>query len=278
MFLIDHALGARVERALSRQLAGFIRSSRSLEPSLGADMLEAGGGCAAFAGPGHPLSRVAGLGFDGPVDGGVLDRIEDWCFARAEPCRVGASPLAHPSLFGELRARGYTLADLTNVYVRPVPGADEVLEAPSGVRVREASEADAELLERTLSLGFTGSPVPAPVMRHMPRIAFGCPGVRQFFGHVDGEAGPAGAGGMESAGDGVTLLFGTATVEAYRGRGVQTALLRHRLACARADPSCTLVVIQTRPGIPSERNIVRAGFRLMYTRPQLVRPVAARAG
>ncbi|MGB9008774.1 MAG: GNAT family N-acetyltransferase, partial [Candidatus Acidiferrales bacterium] len=90
-----------------------------------------------------------------------------------------------------------------------------------------------------------------------------------LLAYVDGE--PAG-GGVVSAYQGVAGLFGASTLPAFRRRGVQTALLRARLAWA-LDNDCDLVVSITQPGSISHRNIERFGFRVAYTRTKLVLPL-----
>ena len=52
---------------------------------------------------------------------------------------------------------------------------------------------------------------------------------------------------------------------------MQQALIVARLECTRAR-GCTLATIVSHPGIPTERNSVRLGFRMAYTRAVLVRP------
>jgi len=60
-------------------------------------------------------------------------------------------------------------------------------------------------------------------------------------------------------------LFGASTLPAFRNRGVQTALLKQRLARAAAE-NCDLAVCIAAPGSSSQRNVVRLGFSVLYTR------------
>jgi GNAT superfamily N-acetyltransferase len=57
----------------------------------------------------------------------------------------------------------------------------------------------------------------------------------------------------------------------FRGRGVQQALMATRLQRALALGS-TLAAIISHPHVATERNAVRLGFALGYTRVVLVRP------
>ena len=65
--------------------------------------------------------------------------------------------------------------------------------------------------------------------------------------------------------DGVAGLFGASTLPAFRGRGVQTALLETRLARA-VEAKCDLAVCLARPGSSSQRNVMKQGFATLYTR------------
>ena len=54
------------------------------------------------------------------------------------------------------------------------------------------------------------------------------------------------------------------TLPAYRRQGVHAALIRARMVVA-SEAGCDLVVVHTVPGAPSQRNVLRAGFQLLYT-------------
>ncbi|WP_050920801.1 GNAT family N-acetyltransferase [Deinococcus gobiensis] len=90
------------------------------------------------------------------------------------------------------------------------------------------------------------------------RLVAGVPGTRRFVATVGGEAAGTGAYATET---GVAALHGTATRPEFRGRGVQAALLAFRLAQA-AREGADLASVFVTPGSGSERNVVRAGFRL----------------
>jgi ribosomal protein S18 acetylase RimI-like enzyme len=90
-----------------------------------------------------------------------------------------------------------------------------------------------------------------------------------YFARRNGEV--AGAGGMRFA-EGVAQLCGAGTLPAHRRRGVQTALLQHRLADA-ARAGCDIAVVTTQPGSVSQQNVQRQGFELLYARAVLIRSV-----
>jgi GNAT superfamily N-acetyltransferase len=63
--------------------------------------------------------------------------------------------------------------------------------------------------------------------------------------------------------DGLATLGAMSTLPAHRRRGVQRALVLHRLRLAAAH-GCDLAVASTVPANASERNLVRAGFRPLH--------------
>jgi hypothetical protein len=74
-----------------------------------------------------------------------------------------------------------------------------------------------------------------------------------------------GGGATLALREGVAGLFGASTLPAFRNRGVQTALLKERLGRAMTE-NCDLAVCIAQPGSSSQRNVVRQGFSVLYTR------------
>ncbi|WP_253829825.1 GNAT family N-acetyltransferase [Prauserella aidingensis] len=66
-----------------------------------------------------------------------------------------------------------------------------------------------------------------------------------------------------TAHDDVAVLGGAATLPAYRGRGAQHRLLRHRLRVA-AESGCNLAVATAQPSSTSMRNLRISGFRIHH--------------
>jgi GNAT superfamily N-acetyltransferase len=64
--------------------------------------------------------------------------------------------------------------------------------------------------------------------------------------------------------DGVATLGGMSTIPAERRRGVQAALVRHRIEVA-LDSGCDLITTSTAVGGASERNVGRLGFEPVLT-------------
>jgi GNAT superfamily N-acetyltransferase len=136
--------------------------------------------------------------------------------------------------------------------------------APDGVEVVEVTAPDQEPFGTIAALGFGMPAWGAELFAHLP----GRPGWRCYVGRVDGEAQGCGAMLIE---DGIAELGIGATLEGARGRGCQTALLRRRILDA-GEAGCRTLLVETGERVPdrpstSYRNILKAGFREAYLRP-----------
>jgi GNAT superfamily N-acetyltransferase len=117
--------------------------------------------------------------------------------------------------------------------------------------------------EAWLNVVSQGFGVADDVMRSMLHPAIG-----RYVVRSDGELA---AGGATYQHDGVLGIFGTATLEPFRRRGAQTALVARALA--DAGPDATLAIATTAPGSTSQRTFERLGFQVMYTRAIMVLPL-----
>jgi hypothetical protein len=256
-FHFDHALAARLEAVQAAQLTGRVEAVAARLPAMGAASLQVAGGVAVFAAPHISVSHAAGLGMAGAVTAADVDAILAFYRSRDTEARVLASPYAHPSLFEQLGDRGFRLAGLDTVLVRPLDPAEPFAEPPAGVTVVAARPDDAAAWVRASTSGFASSTEPAsPELAAVFEATFAWPDLRYFFARVDGAV--AGTGALFVHGR-TALLCGTSSLVAQRGRGAQAALIRARLAAAR-DAGADLAFSSAEPGDPSHRNLERAGF------------------
>jgi GNAT superfamily N-acetyltransferase len=267
--LADLSLARRVERAEIEFCAlGGARAARL-------DRLEAGGGIALCSTPGSPLNKVLGLGLQGPVSDGDLDRLAAFYAARHEPAQVELCPLAAPDLPARLVARGFVPQGFENELGRQLAGPVRE-ELPRGVAVVRAAD-DEEWLG-VVAAGFAAAephvaggaepeaPIDPAALREV-MASFVHPDIVRYVARVEGQ--PAG-GGAAWERDGVLGIFGTATLPAFRRRGVQRAI--NLAALADATPAAELAIATTAPGSTSQRTFERMGFRVLYTRAIFVRP------
>jgi ribosomal protein S18 acetylase RimI-like enzyme len=219
------------------------------------------------AGPDSPLTRACGIGFDGEVTDETARWIRGFFEVRGRVARAELSPWAHPSAAPALRKAGFGLDQFKDLLVRDL---GEPLPAPlPGVDVREMRRddpADVDLVARTEGRAFGEGAEPDAAALVLEKTLIEPPNVRSFLATVDGV--PAG-GGTLALQNGRIALFAGATLPDFRRRGVQTALLRARLACGQAH-GATLASVASSPGSGTRRNAERLGFRVLFTKVSLV--------
>ncbi|MEI7772445.1 MAG: GNAT family N-acetyltransferase, partial [Chloroflexales bacterium] len=211
--------------------------------------------------------RAVGLGLRGPVDAAEIDEVEAFYRSEGITPEVELCPLADASLHTLLRDRGYQYRSCTSVLAY---GGGILPPAPDDVEVSVVSPEQPGVWAHTIA-GCMGATSPQPDNAPdilLPRSALMRSNVTGFLATIDEE--PVGAGAI-ALGGGVAILFSDCTLPAFRRRGVQSALIRARLAAASAA-SYHLVVAQTVPGSDSQRNLHRHGFQAVYTNVILGRP------
>ena len=246
-----------------------------LDPALHAARTEFAGGLALFLAPGSPVNMIYGAGFSGPVTADEFDAVERFYAEMGTRAAISLCPLAEEALVAQLGVRGWMVTDFENVLVRELD-ADEAPREPSlpapapGVDARIARSAE-ELASwaAVSSAAFCAPQLPSA---ESVRVAVGMTAgddATLLMGRLDGT--DAGTGALQMRGDGLGWLMSDATLPAYRGRGVQSALLAERLRLA-AEAGCELAVAEAHPGSTSQRNMERLGFRVVYTRVELIAP------
>jgi GNAT superfamily N-acetyltransferase len=262
--LLESPLARRVELA---EAQAAVETAGALEASLpgsGAAVEAVAGGFAVYCGANSPLTQAVGLGLHGSVSEEEFSRLENFYQTRNEPVRVETCPLADASLIEHYGKRNYRVTEFTNVMARPMNrnGAEHWPVPARGVSIETAEPGHMDLWTQTVAQGFAESyPVTPELLQVMKMFAMR-PSSTCYLARVDGKV----AGGATLAlHDGIAGLFGASTLPAFRGRGVQSALLHARLARAQENGS-DLAVCLAQPGSVSQRNVVRQGFQVLYTR------------
>jgi GNAT superfamily N-acetyltransferase len=184
-----------------------------------------------------------------------------------------------PSMHATLARRGYQLRGFENVLgyalshaVSPATGDVHI----SVLDDRHRGRLVDLLVEawRWPDVGGVGGDAipPSEELRHWLSLAMDMPGYLSVAARIDGAL----VGGAAMRVDGAIAQFcGAATMPPFRRRGVQTALLRWRLAHAQTL-GCSLAVVATQPASKSQQNVQREGFQLLYARQLLVKETSAR--
>jgi GNAT superfamily N-acetyltransferase len=264
--ILDLALARRIELAEAHAAVNCASAVDVLPSGTAAAVERVAGGFAIYCGAGCPVTQAVGLGLDGAVSEGEFDRLEEFYRSRNEAVRVETCPLADASLIRHFGEHGYRVTEFSNVMALPLDGvslsAVAAATPPDGVTIERIGKEQTDLWTLTVSQGFSENfPVTQEVLDVMKMFAHGS-NVECYLARVDGAV----AGGATLAlREGVAGLFGASTLPAFRNRGVQTALLKERLARA-AGENCDLAVCIAAPGSASQRNVVRLGFSVLYTR------------
>jgi GNAT superfamily N-acetyltransferase len=256
-------LSRRIETAEAQAAVECAEALERFRPGSGAAVRRIAGGFAVYCGKNSPVTQAVGMGLDGPVSTAEFDRLEEFYRERNEAVRVETAPLADASFIGQFGERAYRVTEFSNVMARQVSSADEDSpEPPEGVTIEKAGKDQIDTWVQTVSQGFAEQfPVSQELLEVMKMFALS-PKTECYLARVDGKIA---GGGTLTLHDGVAGLFGASTLPVARRRGVQAALLQRRLARA-AQAGSDLAVSLAQPGSVSQRNIVRQGFRVLYTR------------
>jgi GNAT superfamily N-acetyltransferase len=269
MRFVDKALARRLEACEEMPQVLYAREFQKTRPAIGAAEEEICGGHMIFAGLGSPIGRATGLGLDRPFTAGDLDRVEQFYGSHHAPSQVDLCPLHEAAVFEMFKERGYGIAELNNVLYRRLD-RDEVFAVPAGCEIRrglrEEAEESSAIVERAFfpegaPEAFTGLITPLYQME----------GAVTFVARVEGKMAACGAG-LVIAEHRIFAVCGAGTLAEFRGRGLQTALLRARLAAA-AEAECEYAVVVTNGGTISQRNCERLGFRVAYSKVTVIKDV-----
>jgi GNAT superfamily N-acetyltransferase len=205
----------------------------------------------------NPLfNHVAGLSAE---SAGHLADLAGWYGSHGMPLRVDVTPAqASPELLAALTAHGLSQTGFyAGLYTEALSAAAPDLDGHTSL-----DAADPEEFVRIYVQGFG-----FPAQRHEAMAA----SMHVLAGRKDTSFYRARIG-AHTAGVGLLFLSGrvgylatAATLPEYRGRGVQTALIRHRLHAA-SEAGCDLLVGHAAAGSGSQRTMERCGLRLAYTK------------
>ncbi len=232
-----------------------IEATQRLYPELDAAGIEVAGGIARFNGF-DALSEAFGLGTLAPVGADEISRLTEFYASHNSTPRVFVTPMAHPSLARSLALAGFAPAEYENVLVSD----DLETHARYDDRIAVATDLDAWALASMR--GFMGD---EPAETGDPRFGV-------VLASADGIVPLEGREGsaivltavMSLRGE-CAFFFAGATVAGSRRRGWHLATIRDRIARAR-DGRAQIMRATAAPGSASERNFLRSGFRVLYTR------------
>jgi GNAT superfamily N-acetyltransferase len=231
-----------------------------------------GGLVAAWTGPGSWNSEADGWSPDTPTTREHLAGVVSFYAERGSPARVTIAPHVDERLLPDLASLGFRLVDLDQQYVIDLHNADPPpAHYPEGFSVRILDPSDDAAVETWsglvagLHFGREVTPDEAELDRRVVRHPNSTCLVLEHH-HA-----PVAIAGLEVYGW-LACLFLGATVPAWRRRGLQRAMIHHRLRLAR-DAGARYAIVGSPVGGPTERNALRAGMSLVFTKLTLERPL-----
>ncbi len=247
-----------LERAFAHNLLDFIRTADEFAPSIGAVAIACGGGIAAFLGDDSPLTTVKGVG---PALAACDVETAEEFFRRHGSQRAvfELAPWMDPGAVELLTLRGYEVAGTEDVVVHKLP----FLDAPPSNPVVSVSAGEWPALMLRIN-----EPSEIPSWHLLAEVSAVLPGVVRL-GVLDDHGIPISCAELVPALD-VAILGNDATLASARGRGAQQATIRQRLHYASAL-RFKIAAAEVASGSTSERNYLRCGFSVAYTRTHYAR-------
>lgn len=240
---------------------------------LAEESLEIGAGVVTYARGVDWICHATMMGFNDEVSEEDIIRFETFLAERGVTPKIEITNFATEGFLTSLANRRFVVTQFENVFVRRMHAVEDPFGSmchplPEGLEIVRVDPSDDAMCREHAVLvmkGFMPEPIPEE------QIAIGIrsivhPRASGFMALIDGE--PAGACGMEvSEYDGMRAasLWGAVVAEPFRRRGIQQAMLAHRMAYG-LERGCDLAMIESKPGIATERNAVRMGFSLGYVR------------
>jgi hypothetical protein len=270
MSFIDKAFARRLESVEEMPQVFYAQVFQRTRPEVGAAEQAICGGHMSFCGLGSPVGRAVGLGLDRPFTEADLDQVEAFYRSHNAPAQVDLCPLHDPAVFEMLKKRGYAIAELNNVLYRKLDAEDRAPASPAGSQIRRAQMEEAELTGAIVESAFFPDGAPE-AFRGLIAPLYQMEGSLAFVATVEGKMVACGTG-LVIPEHRVFALCGAGTLVEFCGRGLQTALLKARMAEA-ARGGCEYAVVVTQGGTTSQRNAERLGFQIAYSKVTAIKNV-----
>jgi GNAT superfamily N-acetyltransferase len=254
-------LAFKLEIAEAANQVEFVLSHNRYLADSQARYKKIGSGFAIFAGVDSPLTQIFGLGLAGEVSVEQIIELEEFFKQQNSSVNVEVCHLSDLKLSRFLIERGYQISEYSNVLLRRI-NEDDRFEISANNGIQKITDDEVEVIAATISQGFLETIDIPPSFIELFQVSFSQPNCAIFAAYKDGD--PAG-GGAVFIKDEIAIFGGASTLPRFRNQGIQTDLLKARLAYAQAK-GCKWAMVTTAPGSVSQKNVERRGFQVVYAR------------
>ncbi|BCS29351.1 GNAT family N-acetyltransferase [Aspergillus puulaauensis] len=188
------------------------------------------------------------------------------------PPYINLCPFSHPTARQLFNERGYFVRGAISVYTLPLQDYEnDKNDNDDNIEITCVQDTEKALFTEYSITGAKSLGRAVDLLETLAKCATLRPDTRLYFAKIDGQiAGSAGLAFLTTPFGQVAELYIDSTVPEFRGRGVQTALLRARLVEAK-KAGVERAVLNARPGEGSARNAERVGFQLAYVKDTLTK-------
>jgi GNAT superfamily N-acetyltransferase len=261
MIHTNRELALKLETAEALNQVEGVRTHNRLIKDSQARYQKIGSGYAIYAGNDSPLTQIFGLGLSGEVSEEQIIELEEFYKQWNAPVQAEVCHLSDIALSRMFIERGYQISEFSNVLLRRLDEGDQFAVSEEN-QVRQVRPEEIDKVAEVISEGFLETKEIPPLFREIFRVCFAQSNATMFAAF---KADPPAGGGTLFIMDDIALLGGASTLPAYRNQGIQTDLLRARLAYAQAM-RCRWAMVTTQPGTISQKNVERQGFQVVYSR------------
>ena len=280
---VDLALVRRLEAIASTTTLHLVDAMCANDPASRAVGVPMFGGALIVTGPDRYVNRAMGVSLD-ERSSDEIDAIQQFYRDHELPAALEVASWAPPTTIAELSRRNFRLGWFRAMFaISPAERAGTALTGPTltgtaltgprlagttdstaggGVQIVAVDRANEDTWLQTFAVGSGVLDSHArDISDEFARATRACRDTYIFMATIGGQA--AGCGTLQITG-GIAWVGGAATLPEFRRRGVQAALLSHRVRLA-ADLECDLVAATAVPSGQSARNLVHLGFQHVQT-------------
>ncbi len=254
-------LAFKLELAEASNQVEFVLSHNRLVADSQARFQKIGSGYAVFAGVDSPITQIFGMGLEGETKVEQIIELEDFFKQYNASVNVEVCHLSDLILSRLLIERGYQISEYSNVLLRRIK-VDDRFNVTENNNIRKVKDDEIDRVAAVVSEGFLETKAIPPAFMEIFQVCLNQTNCSIFAAYNNNV--PTGGGSIFLKDD-VAIFGGASTLPDFRNQGIQTDLLKIRLAYAQSK-GCDWAMVTTMPGSISQKNVERQGFQVVYAR------------